>query len=78
MDDHLLGTPFWTAQCLTFMVHISVPVFQCSPDVNTNKAFIDVATHCMILQPRRLSTCLLSDEVVTPGGTVVTRPETWT
>ncbi len=56
---------------------LGLPVIQCSPDVNTNKAFIGVATDCIILQPRRLSSCQLPDEVVRRDGAIVTRPASW-
>jgi len=55
---------------------VGLPVIQCSPDTNTNKAFIGVATDCIILQPRRLSSCLLPNEIVNQSGVVVHRPET--
>ena len=54
-----------------------IPVFQVSPAITTNKAFIGVATHCMILQTKRLSSCLLPRIVALPDGGQVTCPSQW-
>lgn len=54
-----------------------IPVIQVSPGINTNKAFIGVATSCIIIQPARLARCMLPEKVTTAHGISVTRPAAW-
>lgn len=56
---------------------LGVPVIQCSPDVNVNRALRDAAHHSILLQPRRLSACLLPETVILPNGSRVYRPSKW-
>lgn len=57
---------------------LGVPVIQCSPDVNINRALRDAAHSSIILQQtRRLDGCLLPDVVTFPCGLTVHRPTTW-
>lgn len=59
------------------VTELGIPVIQCSPDINVNRALRDVSTHSMILQTKRLSTCLLPTTLVLPNGSTVTRPPNW-
>lgn len=70
-DSDLIGPVQMVTQ------ELGVPVFHCSPDVTINRGLRAVATDSFILQPRRLTSCRLTDEVLTPSGISVTCPDAW-
>jgi uncharacterized LabA/DUF88 family protein len=53
---------------------LNIPVIQCSPDINTNKAFMKATDQRIILQTKRLGACRFPEVVVLPDGGTIRRP----
>ena len=70
-DSDLVGTVAMVVN------EFGIPVFQASPNITINKAFIGVASHSFVIQPDRLRKCILPPSITCADGTIVTCPREW-